>query len=254
MRTLLFGKRNAKEILRDPLSYVFTMGFPVLLLIVFQVIASCTPGGEVFWFELGYLAPGIAVFSFSFVMLYMSILVANDRNTTFLSRLYTSPMKAFDFIAGYNLPGIVICLCQIVICYITVWVISLVTGDEVSVGNLLLTIPVYLPLMLMFVSLGVMFGCLFSNKSSPGICSVVIQVVGFLGGIWMPVSQMGGYETVCECLPFYPAVQIGRSILLCEDITDGKIPLYIIVALAYIVVLFALSIMCFRAKTQSDEK
>lgn len=254
MRTLLFGKRNAKEILRDPLSYVFTLGFPVLLLIVFQVIASCTPGGEVYWFELGYLAPGIAVFSFSFVMLYMSILVANDRSTTFLSRLYTSPMKPFDFIAGYNLPGMVICLGQIALCYITVWVISLVTGETVSMGNLLLTIPVYLPLMLMFVSVGVMFGCLFSNKSAPGICSVVIQVVGFLGGIWMPVSTMGGYETVCECLPFYPAVQIGRSILLGEDITDGKIPLYIIVTLAYIVVLFALSIICFKAKTQSDEE
>ncbi|MGN1126277.1 MAG: ABC transporter permease [Ruminococcus sp.] len=254
MRTLLFGKRNAKEILRDPLSYVFTLGFPVLLLVVFQVIASCTPSGQVYWFELGYLAPGIAVFSFSFVMLYMSILVANDRTTTFLSRLYTSPMKAFDFIAGYNLPGMVICLGQIVICYITVGVISLITGEEVSMGSLWLTIPVYLPLMLMFVSVGVMFGCLFNNKSAPGICSVVIQVVGFLGGIWMPVSTMGGYETVCECLPFYPAVQIGRSILLGEDITDGKIPLYIVIALAYIVVLVALSIICFKVKTQSDDK
>lgn len=254
MRSLLFSVRNGKEILRDPLSYAFTLGLPIVLLIIFQVIANVTPAGEAYWFELPYLAPGIALFSFSFVMLYTAILVSSDKGTAFLSRLYTSPMKSTDFIVGYTLPGVVICILQLIICYITVFIISLITGVDISISAMLITIPVFIPIMILFVAVGIIFGSLFSAKSAPALSSIVIQVVAFLGGIWMPVSTMGAYETVCQCLPFYPMIEIARSIFLDKDITDGNIPLYAVISLAYIVVMFVLSVVCFKAKSKSDNK
>ena len=41
-RTIAFVKRNSLEMLRDPLIYVFCLGFPVIMLILFQVINSFT--------------------------------------------------------------------------------------------------------------------------------------------------------------------------------------------------------------------
>lgn len=254
MRAMLFSKRNAKEILRDPLSYVFTLGLPVVMLIVFQIISNCTPGNTTYWFGIEYLAPGIALFSFSFVMLYIAILVSGDKGTTFLSRLYTSPMKSTDFIIGYMLPGILICLGQIAVCYITSGIIALITEADLSYLNLLLTVPLMIPIMLMLVAFGIIFGSLFSIKSAPGICSIVINILGFLGGIWMPVETMGNYKTVCECLPFYPALSIGRSIVLGTDITDGKALMYSIIIAAYLVLALIISIICFNIKTKSDNK
>ncbi|MCH5201617.1 MAG: ABC transporter permease [Oscillospiraceae bacterium] len=254
MRAMLFSKRNAKEILRDPLSYVFTLGIPVIMLIIFQIINNCVSGEETYWFRLEYLAPGITLFSFSFVMLYTTILVSTDKDKTFLSRLYTSPMKTKDFTIGYILPSLVICIGQAVVCYVAAIVISIITGAEISYLGLLLTIPAYLPVMLMFVCFGIMFGSLFSIKSAPGMSSIVISALGFVSGIWMPVETMGSYENVCECLPFYPAIKICRGIVIGQDITDGKIPLYIGIIAAYIVVVFVLSLICFHKKTRSDNK
>lgn len=252
MRALLFSKRNAKEILRDPLSYAFTLGLPVIMLIIFHIINSSVSGEGVYVFDLEYLAPGIALFSFSFVMLYTTILVSTDKETTFLSRLYTSPMKTKDFTIGYILPSMVICIGQAAVCYIAAIIISLIADTQISYTGLLLTIPVYLPVMLMFVCFGIMFGSLFSVKSAPGMSSIVISALGFISGIWMPVETLGSYQTVCECLPFYPAVKICRSIVLGQDITDEKLPLYIGIILAYLVVVVVLSIICFGKKTRGD--
>ena len=36
MRTLVFAKRNLKEIFRDPISLIFCIGLPLFLLIIFQ--------------------------------------------------------------------------------------------------------------------------------------------------------------------------------------------------------------------------
>ncbi|MGN0488337.1 MAG: ABC transporter permease [Ruminococcus sp.] len=254
MKSLIFAKRNTKEILRDPMSYIFILGFPVILLIVFQIISNSLPENAPKIFSLNFLSSGIAVFSFSFVMLYMSLLVSGDRTTTFLSRLYTSPMKSTDFILGYTLPGMAISMIQLIVCYITVALLHFITGDQIDFLNLIITIPVFIPVMLLFVALGVISGSLFSSKSAPGICSVVINVAGFLGGVWMPVNEMGAYETVCEFLPFYPAVQIGRSITYGNDITGGKIPIYVIISIIYILVFFILSIIIFNIKTKQDNK
>ena len=100
-RTLLFAGRVTKEILRDPLSFVFCLGLPIVMLVgMYALFSSASP-----WFTLDYLTPGIAVFSNAFIMLYTTLLVSRDRSTAFLCRLYTSPMRTKDFVLGYALPG-----------------------------------------------------------------------------------------------------------------------------------------------------
>ena len=94
MRMLTFAKRNVKEILRDPLNLFFGIGFPVVVLLLLSAIQANIP---VSMFEIHHLTPGITVFGLSFMTLFSATLIARDRSSAFLQRLYTSPMKSSDF-------------------------------------------------------------------------------------------------------------------------------------------------------------
>ena len=86
MKMIAFAKRCAKEILRDPLNIMFGLGFPVILLFMLNAIQSNIP---VDLFRIEKLAPGMAVFGLSFMTLFSATLVAKDRESSFLQRLYT---------------------------------------------------------------------------------------------------------------------------------------------------------------------
>lgn len=96
-----FSMRNTKEILRDKLNLGFGIGFPIILLLLMTMIQSNIP---VQVFEISKLAPGIAVFGLSFVSLFSGMIIAKDRTSSFMLRLFTSPMTAKDYIVGYTLP------------------------------------------------------------------------------------------------------------------------------------------------------
>ena len=141
-RTLNFFNRNLKEISREPLMYVFCIGFPVVMLAIFQIINGYTDGNTPM-FNLTALLPAIIMFSYTFVMLTMALIVSKDRQTFFLKRLYASPMKAYEFILGYSLVGLVIGLLQTLVCVLTGWIVSLITNvNYISFGETLLLVVI----------------------------------------------------------------------------------------------------------------
>ena len=211
-KVLNFTKRNLKEVLRDPIIYIFCLGFPVAMFLLFYLINKYSNGNTPM-FEVNSLLPGIIVFSYSFVMLSLSLSVSKDKETFFLKRLFSSPMKPYHFILVYFLVGLFIGLLQTVVCIIAGFVISVISNvGFVSVGKILLLIVSQLPILVTNIFLGILFGTIFNDKSAPGICSVFISLAGILGGCWMPIETMGGFETFCRFLPFYPSVYIGRII------------------------------------------
>ena len=115
MRMLTFARRCAKEILRDPLNLGFGLGFPLVLLVLLSAIQANVP---VSLFEIDTLAPGITVFGLSFVTLFSATLIAKDRESALLQRLYTTPLTGLDFILGYMLPILPIAVMQVTICYL----------------------------------------------------------------------------------------------------------------------------------------
>ena len=115
MRMMTFAKRCAKEILRDPINLAFGLGFPLVLLVLLSAIQANIP---VNLFEINTLTPGITVFGLSFMTLFSATLIAKDRESALLQRLYTTPLTGFDFIMGYMLPILPIAIGQTVICYL----------------------------------------------------------------------------------------------------------------------------------------
>ena len=211
-KTINFYKRNLKEVLRDPIIYIFCLGFPAFMFGLFFVINNFS-GGNTPTFEVPSLLPGIIVFSYAFEMLTLSLVVSKDRQTFFLKRLYSSPMKPHHFILGYFLVGLFIGVIQTVVCIITAFIISTLSNAQfISIGSILLLVISQLPILITYICFGILFGTLFNDKTAPGICSIFISLAGILGGCWMPVETMGGFETFCRFLPFYPSVYIGRII------------------------------------------
>ena len=101
MKLLAFAKRNAREMVRDPLNLGFGLGFPLVLILLLSAIQANIP---VPLFEIAHLAPGITVFGLSFMTLFSATLISRDRASALLQRLYTAPLAATDFILGYTLP------------------------------------------------------------------------------------------------------------------------------------------------------
>ena len=91
MKCMVFASRNFKEIIRDPLSWIFCVGFPIVMLVIMTVINNSIPAqAGMTLFELPKLVPGIIVFGFTFITLFTSLLVSGDRKDAFLLRIYTS--------------------------------------------------------------------------------------------------------------------------------------------------------------------
>lgn len=250
-RIKAFSLRNLKEIVRDPLSYIFCLGFPIVMLIVMTLVNdSIPPEAAMTIFRIDNLSGGIAVFGLTFIMLFCCLTVAKDRSGAFLVRLYATPMKSGDFIAGYLLPVSLIGLAQMLITFAASFVISLIADVELNLAGLLLAVLTLLPAMIMMISFGLLFGTLFSEKAAPGLCSIVISFASFLGGVWFDVEGTGGVlADICNVLPFYHAVKAAR--LASALSFDGYLP-HLLITLAYAAVITAAAIIVFKGKMKAD--
>ena len=137
MKMLAFAKRNVKEIIRDPLTVLFGLGFPLILILLLSAIQANIP---VPLFEIEHLTPGITVFGLSFMTLFSATLIARDRGSSLLQRLYTTPLTPLDFILGYTLPILPFAVAQSVICYI----VAIILGLEITV-NILISVLFIIP-------------------------------------------------------------------------------------------------------------
>ena len=207
MRVRAFAKRNIKELLRDPLTLFFGLGFPLVLLVLMNVIQRNVP---VHIFELETLAPGIALFGLTFLALFSGLLLARDRTSAFLARLAASPMTASDFLLGYLLPLLPMAVGQSVICLAA----AVALGLPLS-WNLPAVVLSLIPSALLFIALGLLCGTLFNDKQVGGMCGALLtNVTAWLAGIWFDLSLLGGgFRTFAYLLPFAHGADGARAAL-----------------------------------------
>ena len=247
MKSFVFASRNFKELIREPLSWVFCMGFPIVMLVLMTVInESIPPQAGMTLFQLQNLAPGIGIFGLTFIMLFASLLVSGDRKDAFLLRIFTSPMKSWEYISGYILPLIILGIGQLLVSCIASLIMGAVLGTTLDMVNMLVSVVAALPAIIMFISFGLLFGTLFTKNAAPGICSIIICLSGMLGGIWMDVESIGGVlKDICNALPFYHAVNAVREVFG-GDFSAGFAESGIVLIWAAVVTLLA--IIVFRRK------
>ena len=235
-KMLAFANRTFKEILRDPLTLAFGLGFPVILLLLLSLIQSNIP---VDMFELHYLTPGITVFGLSFMTLFSAQLISKDRTSSLLTRLYTTPLKATDFIFGYLLPIIPLCLAQTVICYVIALILGLPFSVNVVWAVLMILVPSFL-----YIALGLLCGSAMTEKQVGGICGALLtNLSAWLSGIWFDISMLGKVvKAIANALPFIHAVELERAIVIGDF--SAALP-HLIWVLAYGIVLMVIAVFVF---------
>ena len=206
MRMLMFAKRCTQEILRDPLNLMFGLGFPIVILLLLSAIQANVP---VDLFEITSLTPGITVFGLSFITLFSATLIAKDRESSLLQRLYTTPLKSLDFILGYMLPVIPIATAQSVLCYF----VAIALGLSITV-NIIYAILMIIPITIFHIALGLLCGSLFNVKQVGGICGALLtNLSAWLSGVWFDLNLAGGlFEKIANALPFVHAVELEKAL------------------------------------------
>ena len=202
-----FAKRITKELLRDPLTLCFGLGFPLVLLVLLSAIQANIP---VELFEIQRLTPGITVFGLAFMTLFSATIIAKDRSSALLQRLYTTPMRARDFILGYTLPVLPLALGQCVICYGA----AMVLGLEFT-GNMVYALVFLVPVALLYIALGLLCGSVLTDKQVGGVCGALLtNLSAWLSGIWFDLELVGGtFRRIAYALPFVHAVELERAVL-----------------------------------------
>lgn len=239
MKMYCFAKRCAKEIVRDPLNIAFGLGFEVVLLLLLSIIQSNIP---VSLFEIDKLAPGIAVFGLSFNTLFSATLISKDRGSAFLSRLFTTPMRAADYILGYCLPIIPMALAQTLFCY----AVAIPLGLKVTV-NIVVSILMMIPVSVVFIAFGLLGGSIFTEKQVGGICGALFtNVCAWLSGIWFDLNLVGGaFKKIAYMLPFVHAVDMQKAIIAGDF---GAIFPHIYWVLGYAILILIIAVLVFTKK------
>lgn len=236
MRMLTFAKRCTKEILRDPINLGFGLGFPLVLLVLLSAIQANIPASL---FEIDTLTPGITVFGLSFITLFSATLIAKDRESALLQRLYTTPLTGLDFIIGYMLPILPIALGQSIICYL----FAIPLGLTVRV-NVIYAIIGIIPMAIFNIALGLLCGSLLGVKQVGGICGALLtNLSAWLSGVWFDLNLVGGtFKKIANVLPFYHAVEMEKALV---SGNFENVVVHIFPIILYSILITAVAVFCF---------
>lgn len=243
MRMRTFSARCVKEILRDPINLFFGLGFPLVLLLLLSAIQANIP---VSLFAIDTLTPGISVFGLSFMTLFSATLVAKDRESAFLQRLYTTPLTGVEFILGYMLPLLPIALGQAIICYLA----AIPLGLTPSV-NILYAVIGMIPMAVFHIGLGLLCGSVLGVKQVGGLCGALLtNLSAWLSGVWFDLKLVGGgFQKLANALPFVHAVEMERA--LCAGDFEAAV-LHLPAILLYSAAVTAAAVFCFLTQMKKQ--
>lgn len=242
MKSIYFAQRNLKEISRDPLSLVLGILLPVFFIFLFSTISKNAPINV---FKPVNIVPGITIFGFTFTTMFLGLLIAKDKSSSFLTRLFISPLKPKDFIIGYSIPLLPFSLIIGIVCL----VIGIVVGVPASI-TLVYTLVSFLPYILFSVFIGIFLGVICNETQIMAIGNIYIIASALFGGAWMDLNFLGeNIKKITEVLPFSHAIEASRIVLTGRQ---DNIWIHLVIVSSYAVLFFLLSVYFFNRKMKFD--
>lgn len=241
MRSFAFASRNRKEIIRDPLTLLFGLGLPIIIMWLFSIMQQNMP---IDLYSIENLTPGVIVFSFSFITLFSGMLIGKDKSSSLLMRIFASPMSAADYMVGYALPLIPLAILQITVCFISAFILGLSFSVKI-----LIALVVLMLIAMLYIGFGLLMGTYFTDKQVGGIFAIFVNLTTWLSGTWFELDMIGGvFKTIAYGLPFAHAVDATRAALSGEY---GEIVVPLLWVIGYTIVIFFIAIIGFKKKMKS---
>ncbi len=211
----LRGKLEVREFFRQRESVVFSLAFPVILLLIFSSVFSYTIDNTGVEFAR-YFVPGIlatGLFSVSFQTLAIQIAVERDKGV--LKRLEGTPMPP----SAYFIGKIIMVLTLVVLESI------LLLGVGAALGHV--TLPTdwhrwvtFIWVTLLGTTAGSLLGIAFSSvprtgKAAPAVVTPVALILQFLSGVYFVFTQISQpIQIVGAIFPLKWIAQGYRSVFL----------------------------------------
>ena len=130
-------------------------------------------------------------------------------------------------------------MAQGALCY----AVAVLLGLDVTVG-ILYGVVAIVPISLLYIALGLLFGSVLTDKQVGGICGALLtNLSAWLSGVWFDLSLVGGiFQKIANALPFVHAVELERA-MLAGDFSGAL--LHVGIVLAYAIPLLVLAVLLF---------
>ena len=208
------GKFEIREFFRQRESVVFTLLFPVILLLFFTQVVNYPIDGGISFAQ--YFVPAIlAVGLFGAAFQTLAIQISTEREKGFLKRLEGTPMPP----AAYFIGKIIMVLEVVVLETIILLGVSAAMG-KVKIpldGGKWLT---WLWVTLLGVAASAVFGMAFSSvarsaKAAPAVVTPVALVLQFISGVFIVFAQLPSWmQKLASLFPLKWLCQGMRSVFL----------------------------------------
>ena len=212
MKTAYLGLES-KRALRNPRFLMFTMIFPVVIFLI-DVAAfgnGLVPGSRTVTFA-PYIMVSMAAFGAFMAAMNTGARTAVERAAGWQRQLRLTPLKPTGYLVAKAAVGTLVALPPIVLVAlvgIVVEHVHLSAGGwaQVVLGVWVASIP--------FAVLGLLVGQLATSETMQVFTSGLMIVLGFLGGILIPVTVFPNWmQHVAQVLPSYWLADVGHSALL----------------------------------------
>ena len=158
---------------------------------------------------VNFYFPGIAIFGLMILVSTAAELIAGDREKGFLSRMFTTPARPWDFILGYSLPFVPV----LIISTLIYFGVGMALGLTV-VGNLGYAFIFFFLIGLCSIGIGMIVGSLVKSESQAGVSWIFIVPMAMISGAWFSVDRMPlAVKSVAGALPFIHAIDASRAVI-----------------------------------------
>ncbi len=212
-QTLTIFRKETKyeflKLLRAKSFSLATIGFPVMFYLIFGIANRGFTAGHIYFAK--YLMASYACFGLIGAALFgVGVGMASEINAGWLEVKRASPMPPLAYLLAKIVTAIVFGL--IITSILIVLGVSLghvhITPVEVS-KMLALAIPG----SVVFTSMGLLLAQLVPSNAAPGIVNMIYLPMSFLGGLWMPLSQLPHWvQRIGALMPTYHLAQLMLSI------------------------------------------
>ena len=190
--------------------------------------------------DLGYmniLGPGMTAFGLLILIPASAALIASDKETGMMARLLTTPLRPWEFIAGYSLPYIPLLLIQIALYLGIAYALGLK-----FLGSFVLAYLILFILGLSSLAIGMIIGTFIKHPVQASASWLIIVPMAILSGAWFSTE---GMNTVMRGIAkaFPPTYAISAT----QDIVSRGLGFGTIATDFYILLGFALGLLVLGA-------